>query len=390
MKVTFNKLLIKLTALYSQGWHRFAYDGEAYTITETSKSDGTTIGKPFIVILGRKHYKEWSKEYKAPTSAALKKIVKLELAAKSESHIHFEVHKPIEGVFKVTFWQPEAEVVAKLPSSVRWVIPESYLIAQPDTIVAAKTPSGTLYVAQQIGVSSSSDTLGCRNTEHFQWMSGVSHSASQQALDLHQYTQALVQALRAKLLRLLSQFSFQKAQDYSELKRQLKPAIIMSLSLVAVYMAASSLYLNWHHQSLLESYQAKSQQINQVLSTQQTIQQQLQTLKQGEESLSGLKLSSPVWLVVLSQLELDIRFTQINYDDGLVVLRGNAASATELLTHLIQHPLVQDAKFITAVSRQRNRDRFSISFQLNNNGDWQSLEQQKNESVATQPEGESS
>lgn len=395
MNTTFTKLLTRFSALYSQGWYAFDCHRDGVTLVAEDADNGSTSIKPLIVVLGRSHYKEWSKEYKAPTTAALKKIVKLELAAKAEDHIKFEIHKPVEGISRVTFWQPEPEVMVKLPSSVRWLVPESYLMAQPDTIVAAQTPASTLYVAQQIGVSSSSNILGCRNVEHFQWMSGVSHSAHQQMLDLNQYSQVLIQALGTKVAQWFSQFSFQKPRDYSDVKRQIKPALVIAIGITAVYMAGSSVYLHWYHQNLLETYQGKKEQINQVLSTQQTVQQQLLTLKQGEQTLNGLELTAPTWQVVLALLELDVRITQINYDKSLVILRGNAASATELLTLLTQHPLVQDAKFINAVSRQRNRDRFSISFQLNHDADWKqadSQEEHQSESLESKPqlEGESS
>jgi hypothetical protein len=204
---------------------------------------------------------------------------------------------------------------------------------------------------------------------HFGWLAGVADSLSVATVPQEEYATQVMKGLKTRLADWLVRCRVVKKRDYRQLTAQLKPAAMLCSGVFSLYLVVSSVYVYQLEQRLNEQYQQRAAEITSVLAKQNLVDKQLVMYKEGQQNLERLNLSWRVWGVMLSLGEHNLRLSQIEYTTEQVVLRGTTKSASALLSTLSQHPGVVDAKFITAVSRQRGGERFAIAFKLKGEAD---------------------
>jgi hypothetical protein len=364
MRNSWKQLVSRGVLLYSQGWHALSQNSEEASDEWHWQPQTAIKTQRKVIILARLHYREWQQQYSAPSTKALKQILALECQA-SPGQRYLHIAPLEEGRYAVTFWQPDPTLWEALALNGCWVIPETLLLAKDSSVAVVNTLQDIVFVSSSAqGVTSTSRRLGCANLTTFCWSAGVAEKTPTHTVEQSQYPHQLLAAMRQTAPLWLGRCYVTKPRDLAQLQAQLKPAMIASGGVLALYLAISSGYIYQHQLRLNEQYQQRSAEITSVLAKQALVDKQLKLYQEGQKNLEQLNLSWRVWGVMLSLVEHDIRLNQIEYSADQVILRGDAQSATQLLTALSSHPGVADAKFINAVSRQRGKERFSIAFTL--------------------------
>ncbi len=354
--------------LYSEALYQL--DGAKSQVLTWQKASSNAF-KPKIVILAREHYQELSKEYSVPSIKELKALLSYESLAQNEDTVVFNtINRIEEGRYKVNFWLVPVSLMAELSKSAWWVLPESLLLATNQKLVSITTLSGQLFVASQAGgVTSSMDKLGCTSVEHFKWMSSLSAKVSLIDVTIDQYPALLLQRIYEKISIWPLNFRIKKAKQNAINKQSVIKAALVSSVLAGGYLAASSLYLEYTHQSLTKQYVEQSSSVSQYVVMQREVFRLLKQYEQGQNLLNDMDLSWRVWLVLLPVVDSSTSLTQVEFKENQVVIRGLSDSASDVLSKISLHPSVVDAKFINAVRRQRDKERFDISFHLQDPAD---------------------
>ncbi|QFU23449.1 hypothetical protein FM038_015575 [Shewanella eurypsychrophilus] len=363
MKNRLKSILKNRISLYSNQWHQLSIEVEQGLVSwcaVTEPAKGTLIS-----VIARGHYTETSREYKAPSLRELKAILKIEHQSQPTKLVQHLIKHVSDNRYSVTYWEFDAPVLASLPKSVKWLIPESLLFAQKDTVTRVTTHKGDLFSClTESGIHSATSELGCQSIEHFMWMSSVSASSSQVNIDAEAYAQTLLTQLITSYSSWLPTCFIKRPVDGALTKRQLKQGVLASGILCCGYLALSSAYLSVKHHLLSAEYQQQSSEIANFLNENRQLQHQLKQYRNGEQLLNQLEISTPIWSILLPLIEQGVKFTQVEYKSELITVRGLAPSATQTLADISSQTRVDDAKFINAVSRNRGLERFAISFIL--------------------------
>ncbi|GGA98892.1 hypothetical protein [Agarivorans gilvus] len=356
-------ILTSKIGLYSEALYK-ANGGKGQAVTWHKAS--LEAFKPKIVILGREHYQELSKEYSVPSIKELKALLSYESLDKNKNSVVFNtINRIEESRYKVNFWLVPATLMAELSKSAWWVLPESLLLATNQKLVSITTLSGQLYVASQAGgVTSSMDKLGCTSVEHFKWMSSLSAKVPLVDVTIDQYPALLLQRIYEKISIWPLNFRINKAKQNAINKQSVIKAALISSVLAGGYLAASSLYLGYTYQSLTKQYAQQSSSVSKYVVMQREVAGLIKQYEQGQTLLNDMDLSWRVWLVLLPIVDSSTSLTQVEFEENQVVIRGLSESASDVLSKISLQPGVVNAKFINAVSRQRDKERFAISFYL--------------------------
>lgn len=139
----------------------------------------------------------------------------------------------------------------------------------------------------------------------------------------------------------------------------------MVLGVTAVlYMATASLVLEWQGSARVAAIEALGKDLNALLSK----QEQLARLQADVQSLTLLQEQkialSPTWLLVNQLNEMDVTILDLSQRKLVLNIRGQTLRATDVLTQLRQHPLIESADFSAPVIKNQGKDEFTMRVEL--------------------------
>lgn len=315
---------------------------------------------PKIWVVARHCYREELRRFPLDSAKEVKNLLALDPdteQAKVITYTHSE-----EKVSANLWWLPE------LPGSPWWVIPETALSAAqlaPQQAQLLCGPHKASYIARtQYGLVSLNQEGMINSSDAFYLAAGISPQQADQEIDKSSHAKHLVNAL-AQFMPQQGRAFFRQQPLKSALKAHLPSVLSLSLVMVVGYFALSSSYLLWQQRTYQAYLEQQSAQLRQAMQLQQQADKLRQQLEQHQAFAQQLSLKTPLWSAIEPILPLG-QLQTIIYRDGRFRLQGEAGQATEVLQTLSRQPNVHDARFEGPTRRQRQRERYQISFLLSN------------------------
>lgn len=332
----------------------FYYSGQS-----TGDSEPSTA--PWIVVLGRGQYSEWIKRYPVADEAELKAI--LASQQNDQNYAIYQLGPVVNQQRQVQCWQFDKELFTRFPAAKCW-LPESWLIkpllTEEHSIALVQSPGGVFFAAlKDEHIVSASRTPMLNSTSLFCSAHGLSAKSA-----------AELQLSSAQIFPALENLS---ASDWwrgcrlsvgSQSKMKLTAGALALSALFVAYQILSSVYLLAMTASFEAKQSSKQQQIEQMLQVQNRLQNDTELLAVQQRIVMDKQFSYPVWALMAALVNQGAELTNVQFSEQKVLLRGQSASATDVLTFLQKQPWVKKADFESAVRRQGDKESFVILLQL--------------------------
>lgn len=347
------------------------FDGHnAYSLAASSRADRWVAATqlPACLVLSRTCYQEETRTFPALDLDELKVILKLEYP--DLSSVRYRIVRSELEVSRrhVTVWRlkPHLNLAARV-----W-IPETYLLAeslQKNQIL--KYESGvddlqTFWLGHSPrGGVSTPVTPAIHNARLFAMGAALPELAEAPYLDSRALAGALINSLQE--LPVKEWLNFLPHLNIRDLLPKLAVRLAPLMITLSVYLGLSSAYLIWQKQTLNEHLGAVTGDVAKLLDSRTRYENSIASLTEMSEWLNRQSPFSSAWLVLRPLLD-SVRIEILRTEYSRIVISGTAPRATEVLERLSADPRVKDARFDEATSQSGNRDYFTISFVLNNNG----------------------
>lgn len=358
VKNSFSQMVTARHAAYFDGVDLHALSGD---------SPGRQKKKlPSIVIVSRKCYRERDESFPIKSSQELRKLLD-QRQQPGELVMHFI------GAWRDGKRQVQSVVfndkVAILGDHARVIIPESFMLnyLAPQGLSQIETPAARLFFARSEQQSQAALSGGViRNKESACIAFGYSPDKPVNHWDWATYQSNLRYALACIPGRYFSEFmQKQRSQDSQAPWREMT---IGALILLVVYAGVSTGYLHWMEASRSERLAAYGSAVNERLSERSVREQEMERMSAlGQRNADKNTLLSSYDVIAGLYLN-DITLTQISGDFKFIDLRGEARSATALVTELSSMPQVRSVEFTAPVRRGRSGEVFSLRIELEQ--DW--------------------
>lgn len=351
-------LLQKNITYWHQRSYRFRHSDSGYRF-EPADSCGA------LVIVSRRHYQEFIRLYPVAQLSELKQILRTEYPQPGVLHYIGPEQDQRRSVCTVVF-QPE---LLQQFDRLTVLIPESVLLwraLQPEyAVYQCNSFAGYfLYCAAAVPVSQQTSPF-CPDVSSFALNNGIPDQAQQHQLSQNHYASALVAAL-AKSVLAINKLAVVTKPRLNLVQLPLKAMAITTAAILLSY----TVLVTGYYSLMLDNRQAQlaalGDSVNQLLDTQQNVQQIAAAASQLVELRQQKQASAHIWQLLLPLLQHDVSLQLQNLasENGRFVLRGEASQATAVLTKLQSSVFVADVRFDAPVRRQRDKDAFVISLQL--------------------------
>ncbi len=314
-----------------------------------------------INILSRQLYREFNKSYPIADLADLKQVLS---HSYGQNTLH-QIGPTQQGGREVVSYQIAADFFADKRFPACWV-PISWLLSktQSDTGFTAEIKGEYPWYLAAFSQHSYSQLRNALtdNLSVFRLTQGVPDDLPHLELEHHQSQLLAIQTLGSiKPAALLTFISYDSQRMFSIPWRP----YAVSLAVVAtLYMATASLALQWQSSQRTAAMEAMGDELNALLAKQDQLaklQSDIQALSQAQQHKMPL---APAWLLLNQLNEFGAVVLDINQRKRVLTIRGQAQRATDILTQLRQHSLVQSADFSAPVIKVQGKDEFSMRVEL--------------------------
>lgn len=356
-------LLQNNVSYWHQGLHAFRSSNGNYQLAlDKAEQPGR------IIIISRLHYQEFVQHYPVAGLSELKQVLKTEFQHRNNV-IHYIA--PLDGQRRAVCSIVIADDIVSQFKHNCILIPETLLlwqaikadksVTQPRVYQATAFTGYFLYCADTVPVSQRINSF-CADFPAFVLNNGISDLARCEIVPDNQYANRLVKAL-ATTLPMLPRLALLRRPSLSAVKLPLKAMAFTAGAIVLVYMLLVAGYYQYSLQQRQADIAELGSEINQLLDTQQQLQNTQTQADKLLQQQAGKNYSAHLWQVLIPLLENDssLSLQNIATENSRIILRGQASKATAVLTELQASELVSDARFDTSVRRQRDKDIFVIS-----------------------------
>lgn len=320
--------------------------------------------RPLIYIIDRQHYKEFSRRYPVANISELKQVLAAEY--EHESLVFYKIAKAEEHQRHVVAYvfNPDVLQRLKLPA---FLLPESVVLAAAigaNQLAEVGDPRVDYFLfSSEDRIFSQRRGLLCQNIEVFKLAAGVPEHIDSRTISAAQLPDWLAKGLYALPLSTFGSFLKFPAVRTRQLPWRKVTITLAVFSLV--YMVFISAYLTLSLDSRQDELNAMSSEMNQLMNTQQELEQVV-ALYNGALALVKQKQStSPFWILLIDLIQNEqAELRSVSITGNQVLLRGTAERATDLLTIMAASPYVGKAEFQAPVTSQRNRENFVIALTI--------------------------
>lgn len=322
-----------------------------------------------LLIIARKHYREFVKYYPVTNLKELKQVLAEEYS--DTAAVFHLIGDEADNQRQVCSFVIDTQVFELFPAAMAFV-PETVLLwkslqADHSIVEVQHNSPYFLYCKGALPVSQLKQQL-CPDVYSFILNNGLPELLSNQQISAASHINLLMRAL-AKTLVSNWQSVFVRAPELKTLKFDWKQLSVMAGVLGLSYMLLSSAYLSLmlaHREQQLVGLGTDVEQLLQVQESMDNTQTAFVSLSQARaEQLH----SAHLWLVVLElqQKYPDLKITGLSSLANQHTLRGSANRATDILTHLQKSEWVQTVRFDAPVRREREQELFVIVVELKQN-----------------------
>lgn len=335
------------------------YDGTLKAFSETESGYQLVQGKSSfpVVILSRDFYSEKQKFYPVESEKELQKIINFE---RTDNELYLPIHDPDKQGYNVHFWT----LADSLDLSAHYVIPETLLLAgslEEQNVYHVSTGSTNYFIAKhKTGFFSAKRNQLLATAALFATAVGVA-AGKEVEIEQQNFISALINGFKTASVRWFSYLKNPRQQSVLDIK----PYVLTTAIGTVLYLCVSSLYLIQQEKITNEQLAEIGDRVNVVMDKNAHLESLANELGQQSELVTEHHLTSYLWQVLTPIYQTDNRLTQIRLLNGRYVIRGEGPKATEVLTLLIEHPYVVEAKFDTSVIKRSKKERFIISFTVN-------------------------
>jgi hypothetical protein len=322
-----------------------------------------------ILVVARKHYKEFAKFYPVTNLREIKQVLAEEYSG--VDGVYHLIGDEVDNQRQVCSFVIEPQVFALFPSTIAFV-PETLLIwkmyQSEDNIIEIQHDSPYfMYCKGSIPISQLKQQL-CPNSYGFILNNGLPDSLSAKQISATEHIRLLMQSL-AKTIVSNWQLVFIRVPRVKSLELDLK-RLSVALGILGVsYMLFSSVYLSWMLTYREQQLVDLGSDVEQLLQ----MQEEMDYIQNSSISLTQAKAehlhSAHLWLVVLElqQHYPDLQITGLSSLSNSHTLRGTAKRATDIFTHLQKSEWVKEVRFDAPVRRERELELFVIEVELKQN-----------------------
>jgi len=336
------------------------YDGELYRFVKVDNFLTLVPAKQGFIarllIVAPYCYKERALSFPLEDRKELNKLLKLQLM-QGETYL---IQNSKDGQSKVNTWLFSEAVPNAL---IRF--PESLLLGmscQNGAILKVHSPNNKqTFIAQFDGVIHTAAMKGIINSaDRFTTSVGLS---LQQTDELKSEDRATALANSLQKIKYNRLPAFIKKSTPRNSKLMLAQVATPLVIIMTLYIFVTSFYLSLKV-NLAENKLAKNTtQVSELLHLQtlvdsnQTNSQELSYFLQNRNNLAGL------W-VVMAPVFKQATIKSIVFQEGKILIRGQASKASSLLESISQNPNLTNAKFENPVRKNKNVETFNLSFKL--------------------------
>lgn len=325
-----------------------------------------------VALIGKQHYTELKKEYPIQNKRELKQILQLEYPTDEHAMSFFTIGDFSEGMRSVTIWKMKFDVNEALGMTSGLVIPEGALINQaiPEkSILTLKFDEEKIehwFYRDQNSLPHSGAKRGLiQSAERFLASVGIAETVESKQYAWSDYVDFLQEKLPLFLLQASSSFFYTHSSAIPDYASFVKPFSLIATVVLGGYLSLSSAYLVLRNSSAEEEAIRLSQEAKSVFQLREQAKSQLAQLDELAMLSEGISASSLIWKEIGSLMKQGVEFQSISFlPDGRYIIRGNADSATSVLSVFSGNDVYQGAKFYSATQRRKERDYFSITTQL--------------------------
>ena len=355
-------LLIRRIGFWSDGMHDLNLDLEDLGVDEANF-------KKLILILGRQHYHETVKDYPIENINDLKRALSNEsLLAPYDGMRLTKIDKLVDRTHRVTIWIIKNTVLSSLKHRPWFLIPESAVITAVKTSqpIIAQRFGKRLFAVNSVSGLVSMELDHQKDTDTnwrfpFELGSGVDQISS---LDEHQTYQRFIIGVKRLLTSAPATFflpiEFGKLKSYPWAAASKLSALILSTYLLLV-SAGLGVYSWWLDQQLLVvQEEAKS-----AIEIRREIRNKILRVEEYNSVRANIEPFWSAWDLVLDLRQNEIVISNVDNRKGILVIKGYAARASDVLQQLSDDPRVLSAEYLTPIRKKQNGEQFAINVTFN-------------------------
>jgi len=349
ISLLYKKLFCFLVNYYDGEYKAFVLINEEIELIPSKK-------KGLFTIVSRKFYSEYTKTYPIKDKSELNKILRIERSAMPNSY--FEIKTSSDTSF--VHW-----CRLDVDSSKMFIIwPETMLMAKRlETNSIGKFLSESnlwLYIKNGV-LQSTYQTNLIDNRAKLSLSLGIPENIQESEFNYYDYEgNFLKTSYQLSFFEVFKMFNIKKINFLDTLKSFISPIVIALI----LYLLASSAYVIYKKEKLIESNKVLSSNLTQIMSAQNELEEKALEYDGIVNSIDNHTVLSWLWFVMGDITDI-AKLSNIQYKNDRVIFRGEASKATEVLQIISDNVRTKDAKFDRATSKGKNKERFVISFLLN-------------------------
>jgi len=318
----------------------------------------------WLVIIGRQNYSESIRTYPIPEAKEALKAAKLDDVDDTENRYFYDAVKLDEQQCSVTVWGIEKAFIESYCKKAILLLPESLLLARDGQLVelSAIDKCSTYFVRSRKGYVSYQQDSFVTSAETFCQLAEVAVPETIKQIRLQNLWAEIVDGIDQRLISKLHRFLFLSKSGVSQSTIPYKQMGITAAAVVLGYNLLLSSFLTWQANSLQQEFVDKREQVDQVLSFQTDLADQIELNQLLSEKLTVDDTPWRAFEVVSSLVNAGMQITNISYRAGEYRVAGLADKATQMLGLVSEHHTVTEASFAGPVRESRNGERFGINF----------------------------
>lgn len=332
-------------------------DGNKFTLQD-SGSDS------WLIIVGRQNYSESIRTYPIPEEKEALKAAKFDDADDTEHRYFYDAVKLDEQQCSVTVWAIENVFIEKYCKKAILLLPESLLVSRNNqlTELSIDETSSTFFARSRKGYASYQRDSFVDSAETFCQLAEIALPETTKQINADNLWPEIVSGLDQSLFSKLHRFLFLSKSGVSQNNIPYKQMGITAAAVVLGYNILLSGFLTWQASSLQQEFVEKREQVDEVLSFQTELADQIELNQLLSEKLTIDDTPWRAFEVVSSLVNAGMQITNISYRGGEYRVAGLADKATQMLGLVSEHNTVTEASFAGPVRESRNGERFGINF----------------------------
>ncbi|MFC0117841.1 hypothetical protein ACFFK7_07895 [Pseudoalteromonas xiamenensis] len=352
-----NSILVNQCGYLADKLYRFVWQDEELNFAEADESF-----EPKILILSRARYTESQGKLPFDNKKQVSRFFKLASNQELNKKVTTLIHKCVEGQTVYTQWRWDKDYCKG------WLtLPESLLFVQSSSdLVEVNTNDRTLWCTKSDnGVHSILANVLVNSAERFLVSIGA---AAKPVIKVEASSRPILLLNNFFHVGLNNLASFINIPSKAFIEASFKKGLKTTSMILAGYLLFSSIFVLAKQAWLTHQLEGLSAEVNTALTLQNEVEKQVALYTSGKQLLNELPEQSP-FLQIFAEIVPKAQLTNIRFEAGRYELRGQAQQATEILSFLVNHPSVKEAKFDYPTRKSRDKDVFVISFTVKQAGE---------------------